>query len=393
MTLVIHGHFYQPPRENPWTGALDREPSAHPDHDWNQRIHRECYRANAFARVFDDYGRIERIVNNYEYLSFNFGPTLLTWLESHDPDAYQRILEADRASARRNGGHGNAIAQGYNHVILPLCNERDRRTQIHWGIVDFELRFGRSPEALWLPETACNAATLDALIDAGLRYVILSPYQAERIRPISGGGGGGEWTSVGNGSIDPGQPYAAFHSDCSGRAIAVFFYDGPISRSIAFEGSLASSQALVGRLGHANGGADRLVHIATDGESYGHHTRYGDRALAHALTHEAPASGFTLSNYGAFLDKNAPRMEVEIKAGPNGEGTAWSVRILEKILAGEGSEADLDLLLDLCVQMTGRTICVLSDSCAAPIASGIQKFRGEFDAYIRRERAPALATV
>ncbi len=318
--LVIHGHFYQPPRENPWTGSIEREPSAHPDHNWNERIHRECYRANAFARVVDDYGRVERIVNNYEHVSFNVGPTLMSWIQLNDPEAYEQILAADRASAAARGGHGNAIAQGYNHAILPLCNDRDRRTQIRWGIADFRHRFGRQPEALWLPETACNATTLDALIDEGMRYVILSPYQAERVREL----GASHWSDVSAGNIDPGHAYAAFHGDGSGRSIAVFFYDGPISRSIAFEGSLATSQAYVARLAQAHGGPGRLVHIATDGESYGHHTKHGNRGLAHAVIHEAPAHDFTLTNYGAFLDHHPPRMEVQIKAGPGGEGTAWS---------------------------------------------------------------------
>lgn len=318
--LVIHGHFYQPPRENPWTQAIDREPSAHPFHDWNERIHRECYRANAFARIFDSYGRIERIHNNYERLSFNFGPTLLSWLEQHDAAAYARVLEADRVSATRNDGHGNAIAQGYNHAILPLCSERDRVTQVRWGIVDFTRRFGRAPESLWLPETACNDATLGTLIDEGMRYVILSPYQAERVRSI----GSSNWTQVGGGSVDPGLPYTYYHRDGSGRSIAIFFYDGPISRAIAFEGTLASSQAFIGRMKQAHGGEGRLVHVATDGESYGHHTRHGDRSLAHALAYEAGKQGFELTNYGAFLAQNPPKMEVEIKSGPNGEGTAWS---------------------------------------------------------------------
>jgi alpha-amylase/alpha-mannosidase (GH57 family) len=317
--LVIHGHFYQPPRENPWTQAVERESSAHPFHDWNQRIHEECYRANAFARIYDSFGRIERIQNNYELLSFNFGPTLLSWMEQHDPVAYARILEADRVSAARNDGHGNAIAQGFNHAILPLCSERDRRTQIRWGIRDFTRRFGRAPEALWLPETACNDATLGNLIDEGMRYAILSPYQAARVRRI----GGDDWSDVGAGTIDPGHPYAYYHRDGSGRSIALFFYDGPISRAVAFEGTLASSQAFVGRLKQAGGGAGRLVHVATDGESYGHHTRHGERSLAHALAHEAGAQGFEITNYGAFLAKHPPSMEVEIKNGA-GEGTAWS---------------------------------------------------------------------
>src|SRR3982751_1232200 len=171
--LVIHGHFYQPPRENPWTELIDREHGAEPFHDWNERISAECYRPNAYARISDSYGRVERIVNNYSSLSFNFGPTLLSWLERSSPDTYARIVEADRESVRRRAGHGNAIAQGYNHAILPLCDERDRRTQVRWGIADFERRFGRRPEAMWLPETAVSLATAEALVDEGMRFVLL----------------------------------------------------------------------------------------------------------------------------------------------------------------------------------------------------------------------------
>lgn len=318
--LIIHGHFYQPPRENPWTGRVDREPSAQPFHDWNERIHAECYRPNASARVVDSFGRVERVLCNYAHISFNFGPTLLSWMEQHDPVTYARIIEADKESARRHGGRGNAITQAYNHAILPLCNERDRRTQIRWGIADFQHRFKRHPEAMWLPETACNDATLGALIDERLRFVILSPYQAARARSL----GEAAWFDASDGRIDPGIPYRYFHRDGSGRSIAVFFYDGPISRAIAFEGVLTSSQALVTRLSHAPGGEGRLVHIATDGESYGHHTRLGERGLAYALTVEAPAHGFAVTNYGSFLERHPPTMEVEVQAGPNGEGTAWS---------------------------------------------------------------------
>lgn len=318
--LVIHGHFYQPPRENPWTGVLEREPSASPDHDWNERIFRQCYRPNAYARILNDYGRVGRIVNNYSLISFNFGPTLLSWVEQYHPETYQRILEADRVSAERNGGHGNAIAQAYNHAILPLMTDRDRRTQIRWGLADFRQRFRRSAEALWLPETACNDATIEALIDEGLRFVILSPYQAESIREP----GSSHWHSVADGSIDPGRVYKYYHRDGSGRSIAMFFYDGPVARAAAFEGALASSQALIGRLAQAPGGHGRLVHIATDGESYGHHAEFGERALAHGLCVEAEKRGFSLTNYGAFLDQNPPQVEVRIKPGPGGEGTAWS---------------------------------------------------------------------
>ena len=318
--LVIHGHFYQPPRENPWTEIVDREQSAHPFHNWSERVHAECYRPNAVARVVDGYGRVEGVVNNYARMSFNFGPTLLAWMQGHDPDAYQRILTADRQSVRTNYGHGNAIAQAYNHAILPLCNERDRRTQVRWGLSDFRHRFGRDSESIWLPETACNDATLETLIDEGLRFVILSPHQAERVRPV----GGGEWCDVSDGSVDPCVPYSYRHRDGSGRSIAIFFYDGPIARALAFEGLLASSHSFVSRLGQAAGGPGRLVHIATDGESYGHHTRLGERGLAYALLVEAPARGFKLTNYGSFLERHPPTMEVEIKLGPGGEGTAWS---------------------------------------------------------------------
>jgi len=319
-SLIIHGHFYQPPRENPWTGAIDPEESARPCHDWNERVYGECYRPNAFARILDGRGRIEQIVNNYSWLSFNFGPTLIAWVESAHPEAYARILAADRESARLRGGHGNAIAQGYNHAILPLSSPRDRRTQIGWGIADFRRRFGRNPESLWLPETACNSETLDALIDAGMRFLILSPYQAERVRPLNGG----EWTSVADGSIDPRTAYRAFHRDGSGRSIAIFFYDAAAARAIAFEGALASSQNLLDRLERSLGNLGPMINVATDGESYGHHYHFGDRSLAYALEVEAPTRGLTVTNYGEFLDHHPPVFEVEIKAGPGGEGTSWS---------------------------------------------------------------------
>jgi alpha-amylase/alpha-mannosidase (GH57 family) len=319
-SLIIHGHFYQPPRENPWTGAIDREDSARPFHDWNERIHAECYRPNAFARVVNSEGLVERIVNNYANLSFNFGPTLMSWLEIAHPDSYARVIEADRVSFRRHDAHGSAIAQGYNHAILPLCNERDRRTQIKWGIADFRHRFGRAPEALWLPETACNDATMGDLIEAGMKFVILSPHQAERTRPLEGVT---EWRDVGDGSIDPRKPYRYFHRDGSGRSIAVFFYDDGVSRGIAFENLLWSSEALVDRLLQAAGDAP-MVNIATDGESYGHHFKFGDRCLAYAFEYVAPQRGLTVTNYGQLLEQNPPVDEVEIKLGPNGEGTAWS---------------------------------------------------------------------
>lgn len=318
--LVIHGHFYQPPRENPWTDTIDTQPSARPFRNWNERIHFECYRPNAFARVIDNYGRIERIINNYSNINFNFGPTLLTWLARHHPETYRRIIAADRDSALRHNGHGNAIAQGYHHAILPLCSKRDLRTEIRWGLTDFRQRFGREPESLWLPETAANSETLDALIEEGLKYVILSPFQAERVRPL----GASVWQSVSDGLIDTTVPYQYFHQDKSGRQLAAFFYDGQLAKSIAFDGALASSHVLLDRFERAAQGKAQIVHVATDGESYGHHFHFGDRCLAYALEVEAGKRGLQVTNYGEFLERRPPAWEVEIKEGPTGEGTAWS---------------------------------------------------------------------
>ncbi len=316
--FVVHGHFYQPPRENPWTGLLEQEPSAQPFHDWNQRVHSECYRPNAFARVLDGYGRVERIVNNYGHINFNFGPTQLNWLVPHDPETYRRILEADRLSSQRHGGHGNAIAQGYNHAILPLCNPRDQLTQVLWGLADFRSRFDRSAESLWLPETACNDAVLGTLIDAGLSYVILSPQQAHRVRTP-----GEEWLDVSSGNVDTSQGYRYLHQDGSGRSIAVFFYNGPLARGIAFEGSLYASQTLLERAAQAKGPGP-LIFVATDGESYGHHAHFGDRTLAYAMEMEAQRRGLDVTNLGRYLEEHPPTHEVEINLGPEGEGSSWS---------------------------------------------------------------------
>lgn len=324
-TLIIHGHFYQPPRENPWTGIVEAEPSAQPFHDWNERIHAECYRPNLSARILDETGT-ERLVNNYALISFDFGPTLLSWLERNHPETYARIIAADGESARRNNEHGNAIAQAYNHAILPLANERDRRTQVRWGLADFRYRFGREPEAMWLPETACNDEVLALLIDEGLRFVILAPRQAERIRSRTGIPVSPEnnWQSVADGTIDTSVAYSYFHRDGSGRSVAVFFYDQELARAIAFEQALTSSASLVERFAKRATGAASLVNVATDGESYGHHHKFGELCLAYALADDAPARGFAITNYGHYLDHHAPEMEVEISNGRQGEGSSWS---------------------------------------------------------------------
>jgi alpha-amylase/alpha-mannosidase (GH57 family) len=316
--LVIHGHFYQPPRENPWTGRIDPEPSAAPYPNWNERILAECYRPNAFAHIFHD-GQVERTVNNYAGIQFDFGPTLMHWLERRDPETYGKILEADTLS-RRALGHGHAIAQGYNHAILPLMDERDRRTQVRWGLADFRFRFGRDAEGMWLPETAANDATLDTLIEEGVRYTILAPRQAKRVRME----GERAWLDVDESTAPTGRACRYRHQDGSGRSIAIFFYDGKLANGIAFGGALATSQTLADAVERARPQAGGLVQVATDGESYGHHFRFGDLTLAYALDVEFAKRGFALTNYATFLERFPPRTEVEIDNGPDGEGTSWS---------------------------------------------------------------------
>ncbi|HUF12482.1 MAG TPA: DUF3536 domain-containing protein [Longimicrobiales bacterium] len=320
--ICIHGHFYQPPRENPWLEAVERQESAYPYHDWNERITAESYATNATARILDGQGRIARIVNNYSRISFNFGPTLLAWMEAKAPAAYEGVIRADRRSAERFGGHGSALAQAYNHMIMPLANERDRRTQVFWGARDFVRRFGRKPEGMWLPETAVDVPTLEALAAHGITFTILAPHQAARVRPLVGGEpvGGLGWTEVTGARIDPTRPY--LQNLPSGRSIVLFFYDGPISRAVAFERLLASGERFAGRITHAfraDDGNPQLAHIATDGETYGHHHPNGDMALAWALAHIEESGLGRLTNYAQCLELDPPRHEVEIL-----EDTSWS---------------------------------------------------------------------
>lgn len=325
--LIIHGHFYQPPRENPWTERIDRQAGAAPYHDWNVKIAAECYVPNTCSRRLDGYGRITRLVNNYEWISFNFGPTLLSWLEEKHPGTYQRILDADRLSSARTGGHGNAIAQAYNHIIMPLATVRDQETQIRWGVRDFERRFGRAPEGIWLPETAINGTTLKILIDFGFRFIILSPHQADRIRPLQKGG---RWKSVQDGSIQAGSPYRCFDRDMKCRRderrfIDVFFYDAPLSVDMSFNHLLRNGDTFADSIlaAYQRNGGD-LVTLATDGEVYGHHEPFADMALSYLIDTAAPARRLLLTNFGAYLDTHEPEWEVRLKAGDKDEGTAWS---------------------------------------------------------------------
>ncbi len=325
--VVIHGHFYQPPRENPWIEEIELEESAQPFPNWNARITHECYTPNASARINDDQVRILDIVNNYSYISFNFGPTLLRWLELYAPLTYGRILEADRESAARLG-FGNAIAQAYNHVILPLATARDRETEIIWGLRDFAHRFGRPAEAMWLPETAVDYPTLAALAAHGMKYVILAPHQARRLRPLAGG----PWQEAGPGTLDLTQPYRIFVQDEKGgkqphRYIDVFFYDGDVAAELSFGDLLSESRRLVDRLTSDFSPAKarpQIMHVATDGETFGHHKKFGELALAYALTTLFPQRGMTVTNYRAFLEMYPPTWEAELAIGPHGEGTSWS---------------------------------------------------------------------
>ncbi|HEX3890194.1 MAG TPA: DUF3536 domain-containing protein, partial [Verrucomicrobiae bacterium] len=315
--ICIHGHFYQPPRENPWLEAVELQDSAFPYHDWNERITVECYAPNARARLLDGKGRIENIVSNYSRMSFNFSPTVLMWMKEKLPEIHDAIVDADKKSRERFSGHGSALAQNYNHMILPLANARDKHTQVIWGIRDFEARFGRKPEGMWLAETAADNETLDVLAEHGIKFTVLSPFQVNRVRPLNGNG---DWQDVNGANIDPSMPYLVKLP--SGHSIAVFFYDAPIAQAVAFENLLANGETFVARLfdGFDDGrDHDQLVHIATDGESYGHHFQYGDMALAFALNQIEKSDSAKLTVYAEFLEKHPPTHEAEIH-----QGSAWS---------------------------------------------------------------------
>jgi hypothetical protein len=311
--VCIHGHFYQPPRENPWLEAIEPQPSARPYRDWNERITAECYRPNAAARVVDGQGQIIDIVDNYQRMSFNVGPTLMSWLEQHARDVHDALVAADRASIARFAGHGSALAQVYNHVIMPLASPRDRTTQVRWGIADFRHRFGRAPEGMWLAECAVDTPSLEALAAEGIAFTVLAPHQAKAWRPPDGA-----WRTS---PIDPGRAYR--YALPSGRSIDLFFYDGATSQAVAFERLLADGRQIINRMisrGGVEGDAPTLCHIATDGETYGHHHRYGDMALAWALAQvEAGWQDTRLTNYGQFRAEVPATWEVQLA-----ESTSWS---------------------------------------------------------------------
>ncbi len=363
--VCVHGHFYQPPRENPWTGAVERQPSAGRDHDWNARIARECYVPNGEARVVDGDGRLSDVVDNYAWISFNFGPTLLSWLEKSNPRAYARLLAADKESAARLDGHGNALAQAYHHSILPLASARDRRTEIRWGLADFRARFGREAEGLWLPECGADDATLAAVAAEGVKFVILEPHQADAVRPISGGA----WKSAPD-ALRPGMPYQ--WSD-GRRTLAVFFYDAPLSRAIAFERAMSDSRSFAARVAKSLPpiAEDGLVLLATDGESYGHHEPFAEMGLAHFLRYALPAQGVEVVNLGWWLAKHPPRHEVRLRAG----GTSWSCpHGVERWRSACG-----------CGAVEGSSL-----AWRAPLRAALEKLRDRFDALYKKESARLL---
>jgi alpha-amylase/alpha-mannosidase (GH57 family) len=314
--VCIHCHFYQPPRENPWLEAVESQDSASPYHDWNERIAAECYLPNGASRILDGHRRIEKIVNNYARISFNFGPTLLSWMEERAPETYERILRADRESQQLFSGHGSALAQAYNHVILQLANSRDKQTQILWGIRDFQQRFGRDPEGMWLPETAVDLETLEILSSLGIKFTILAPQQAGRLRANSAA----PWANLYGQGIDSRRAYV--QELASGNSIGLFFYDASVSRAVAFDKLLYDGANFARRLmaRFAPGGdSAQLLHIATDGETYGHHHIHGDMALAYALEYIEKDKLTRLTNYGEYLEQHPPAHEVEIL-----ERTSWS---------------------------------------------------------------------
>ncbi len=315
--FILHGHFYQPPRENPWTGIIDRQESAYPYNDWNSRINAECYAASTRTPVLE-HNEIVKMVNCFEYLSFNIGSTLFSWMDGKDPKTIERIIEGDRISRIKNGGHGNAIAQVYSHMIMPLASERDQYTQILWGLEDFKMRFGRDSEGIWLGETAINNETAAILVDCGIKYVILSPFQAGNIIID------GNKHNVVGGKVDPTQPYKLHtkHGE-----LAIFFYDPGMASEISFGGALSDAKHLYGMVQYELSRQHKeikLVHTATDGEVYGHHKRFGNMALAKLVYDQTINPSFEFTNYGYFLENHPPQLECELYLGEHGEGSSWS---------------------------------------------------------------------
>ena len=323
---VIHGHFYQPPREDPWEDDIEKQPTAAPYHDWNERIYDECYRPNSFSRILNNNREIVAVNNNYSYMSFNFGPTLFRWIAKKHPTVYSRIVEADKQSCDANDGHGSAIAQVYNHIIMPLASKKDKITQIKWAKSFFKRHFNREPEGIWLAETAINMETIECLIEENIKFVILSPNQAESFRY----NGCNDWTNTNDCGLDPRYPYRCFLENYSGerngKYIDVFFFNEGLSRQISFGDMLSNADFFadgINKCFDENSGENQIVNVATDGETFGHHKKDADMCLAYFFRKRAAQSGINVVNYATYLSKNPPRREVRVK-NAFGEGTAWS---------------------------------------------------------------------
>ncbi len=314
--VCIHGHFYQPPRENPWLEDVELQDSAHPYHDWNEKITEECYSQNAASRILGPDRKIIDITNNYTKISFDFGPTLLFWMARHFPELYESIIEADKESRKRFSGHGPAIAQAYNHIIMPLANNRDKYTQVAWGIYDFELRFGRMPEGMWLPETAVDMESLEVLAEHNIKFTILAPHQAKRFRKI----GDKEWINIERDKLDTTRPYLCRLS--SGRTISLFFFHEPTAKDVADGRILQNGEVFAKKLTLILQGNDEqagIANIATDGETYGHHYRHTDMALAYCLHFIETHNLAKITVYGEYLEKFPAQFEVELY-----EKSSWS---------------------------------------------------------------------
>jgi alpha-amylase/alpha-mannosidase (GH57 family) len=323
VSLCIHSHFYQPPRENAWTGEIEPQQSAAPFHDWNERILQECYKPNSEAVIVDEHDNVIKRINNYEYFNFDFGPTLLSWIKKKHHKTYERIIEADKRSTEVHSGHGNAIAMIYNHVIMPLANYNDKITQVKWGVADFKFHFGREPAGIWLPETACNEETLEVLVNEGIKYIILDPSQASKVRKIHHG----KWKDVSSGNINTEISYHCYLEKYHNKFINIFFYNGSLSKNIAFDDHIFNSTRLLQRLEHVpieNKKSDNLISAAVDGETFGHHKHYTERSMAYLFSELIPLSKFKIVNFGEYLSLQNSEYEVKLKEGKNGDGTSWS---------------------------------------------------------------------
>ncbi|OQY34567.1 MAG: hypothetical protein B6241_04665 [Spirochaetaceae bacterium 4572_59] len=316
-TVIIHGHFYQPPRENPWSGIIEDQPTAYPYDNWNQKIQEECYQSNCWSPVLNGEGQVVCQFNNYDYISFNFGPTLLSWIKEYASASYEKIRKADRNSIYLNKGHGNAMAQVYNHIIMPLANEKDRITQIEWGIKDFQHHFERDPEGMWLAETAIHPETAEELVKAGIKYTVLSPWQADLITK-----NGSDTIKAENRKELWQHPWII---PCPSGDLTVFFYHPGLSSDISFQHLLRDANLFYSRVNQElDDPGTTLLSIATDGEIYGHHEKWGNMGLSAFISKVLADDSLCISNFAARMDMENPAGTVGLQKGEDEKGSSWS---------------------------------------------------------------------